>query len=191
MKSRGLLAMAVAASLTALAPATALAAPTGTSLDAALEELEALAPEEIAPTGDESDLVSLADGAGAFADSVSSAGTGAALQAVEDFPDCSPTDWYADFVTYVSDNGIMGGYSGDQYGWFGPEDQITRGMVATLLYRLAGEPPAYGADPFSDVDYDMFYGDQAGVDVKAEAKRYYNLFYGYELQDTDLAKYGI
>ena len=37
----------------------------------------------------------------------------------------------------------------------------------------------------------MFYGEQAGVDVKAEAERYYSLFYGYELQDADLAKYGI
>lgn len=137
MKSRDLLAVAVAASLTALAPVTALAAPTGTSLDAALEELEALAPEEIAPTGDDSDLVSLADGAGAFADAVSSAGTGAAPQAVEDFPDCSPSDWYAEFVTYVSDNGLI---TGRADGTFAPADNVSRGDLVTILWRMAGEP---------------------------------------------------
>ncbi len=137
MKSRGLLAVAVAASLTALAPAAALAAPTGTSLDAALEELEALAPEEIAPTGDESDLVSLAGDAGAFADSVSSAGAGAALQAVEDFPDCSPSDWYAEFVTYVSDNGLI---TGRADGTFAPAADVSRGDLVTILWRMAGEP---------------------------------------------------
>lgn len=157
MKSRGLLAMAVAASLTALAPATALAAPTGTSLDAALGELEALAPEGIAPTGDDSDLVSLADDAGAFADAVSSAGTGASLQAVEDFPDCIPSEWYAEYVTYVSDNGLI---TGRYDGTFAPAADVSRADLVTILWRMAGEPIVTSAG-FPDLRADDYFYNAA------------------------------
>lgn len=153
MKSRRLFAVAVAASLTALAPATALAAPAGIDLDATRGELEALAPEAIAPTGDDSDLVSLADGAGAFADAVSSAGTGAELLAVEDFPDCDPSDWYAAYVTYVSDNNLI---TGRDDGTFAPADNVSRADLVTILWRMAGEP-VVTADGFPDLNANEYF----------------------------------
>ena len=145
--------MAVAASLTALAPATALAAPAGIDLDATRGELEALAPEAIAPTGDDSDLVSLADGAGAFADAVSSAGTGAGLLAVEDFPDCDPSDWYAAYVTYVSDNNLI---TGRDDGTFAPADNVSRADLVTILWRMAGEPVVTAAG-FPDLNANVYF----------------------------------
>ena len=38
---------------------------------------------------------------------------------------------------------------------------------------------------------DVFYGSQAGVDVRAEAERFYSLFYGYDISEEELAEYGI
>ena len=38
---------------------------------------------------------------------------------------------------------------------------------------------------------DVFYGSQAGVDVRAEAERFYSLFYGYDISENELAEYGI
>ena len=38
---------------------------------------------------------------------------------------------------------------------------------------------------------DVFYGSQAGVDVIAEAERFYSLFYGYDISREELAEYGI
>lgn len=51
-------------------------------------------------------------------------------------------------------NGIIDGY-GD--GLFGPYDAITRGQVATILWRMAGSPARNAAD-FADVDYGAYYG---------------------------------
>ena len=38
---------------------------------------------------------------------------------------------------------------------------------------------------------DVFYGSQAGADVRAEAERFYSLFYGYGISEDELAEYGI
>ena len=38
---------------------------------------------------------------------------------------------------------------------------------------------------------DVFYGSQAGVDVRAEAERFYSLFYSYDISGEELAEYGI
>lgn len=72
------------------------------------------------------------------------------------FSDVSPDDWYmqACVVPYVVEHDLMGGY-GD--GRFGPYDTVTRGQVATVLWRLAGEPYSK-ASPFYDVDYTQYYG---------------------------------
>ena len=42
--------------------------------------------------------------------------------------------WYLDAVTWAASQGIVGGYGG---GLFGPEDNITREQLATILYRYA------------------------------------------------------
>lgn len=53
--------------------------------------------------------------------------------------------WYvADgWLDYVVANGLMGGYTSN--GYFGPRDKITRGQVATILYRaeVAEDPLLY------------------------------------------------
>ena len=50
------------------------------------------------------------------------------------FADVAEGAWYADAVTWAASQGIVGGYGG---GLFGPEDDITREQLATILYRYA------------------------------------------------------
>lgn len=74
------------------------------------------------------------------------------------FVDVPADAWFAidDVVGYVVDHGLIKGYDERT---FGPNDSVTRGQVATILHRMAGEPIA-GADvpAFLDVDYTQFYG---------------------------------
>lgn len=72
------------------------------------------------------------------------------------FEDFQPNQWYQDGLVYSINNGLMYGYA--DIPRFGFYDDITRGQVATILYRMAGEPYAesYG---FDDVDYGQYYGD--------------------------------
>ena len=80
-----------------------------------------------------------------------------AERAYAGFSDVQPTDWYAEsgVIDYVVDSGLMSGYGGTDR--FAPNDIITRGQVAVVLWRMAGEPFA-GAPAFNDVDYFQYYG---------------------------------
>ncbi len=74
------------------------------------------------------------------------------------FSDVAPDAWYAsdEVVGYVVDQGLIKGYDDRT---FGPEDPVTRGQVATILYRMAGEPVVSDLAPvFVDVNYTQFYG---------------------------------
>ena len=51
-------------------------------------------------------------------------------------------------------NNIMNGMAADE---FGPNVEMTRGMIVTVLYRLAGEPVANKSIPFADVDGAKYY----------------------------------
>ncbi|MDQ9826697.1 S-layer homology domain-containing protein, partial [Acinetobacter sp. 163] len=53
------------------------------------------------------------------------------------FTDVPADHWANDAVTYVYENELMGGTGGKT---FSPNTETTRGMVVTILYRLAGEP---------------------------------------------------
>ena len=76
------------------------------------------------------------------------------------FQDVDPNDWYiandygANFI-YTLNAGLMSGYSDRPA--FGPYDSVTRGQVATILWRMAGEPDR-SAPAFDDVDYGRYYG---------------------------------
>ena len=70
-----------------------------------------------------------------------------------EFPDCNPNEWYASAVTYVSDKGLITGYND---GTFGPYDNITRGQLVTILWRMEGKPVSSSAG-FSDVSSSDFY----------------------------------
>ena len=72
----------------------------------------------------------------------------AALAAVEDtgFADVDADAWYAEAVTYCRDNGLMAGTSETT---FSPDTTMTRGMLVTVLYRLAGSPDLAGTSSCS------------------------------------------
>ena len=84
-----------------------------------------------------------------------------AFAAVEDtsYSDVAADAWYADAVAYVRDNGLMSGTSETA---FEPDGTMTRGMLVTTLYRLAGSPSLENEDlgyPFDDVPGDAWYAD--------------------------------
>ena len=75
----------------------------------------------------------------------------------DDFTDLEQDIWYREGVEFVIDNGMMGG-TGE--GIFEPDSPLTRGMLVTILYRHAGEPPVEGLEnPFPDVEKDQWYTD--------------------------------
>lgn len=64
------------------------------------------------------------------------------------FPDVPANSWYAYYVDYVSNAGIMKGYDN---GNFGPLNVLTRGEIATSLYRLSNSPSVQFRQYFPDV----------------------------------------
>lgn len=74
------------------------------------------------------------------------------------FGDVAEGAWYADAVRYVYENGIMTG-TGD--GSFSPNQNLTRGMLVTMLYRMAGQPAVSGGSAFTDVAAGAWYADGA------------------------------
>lgn len=81
-------------------------------------------------------------------------------EVVDVFSDAAYTDWFVSSgaLDYAYVHALIEGYSGDRAGQFGPYDFITRGQVATILWRIAGEPTDCAADAFDDVDYEQYYG---------------------------------
>lgn len=72
------------------------------------------------------------------------------------FTDVPATAWFADAVRFVVNNGCMKGLSATE---FGPDVEMNRGMVVTILYRLAGSPVITTASSFNDVKAGMYYAD--------------------------------
>ena len=64
------------------------------------------------------------------------------------FTDVKSTDWYAEAVAYVVDNGLFTGTSDTT---FTPGGTMTRGMLVTVLYRQAGSPEVSNHNKFIDV----------------------------------------
>lgn len=88
------------------------------------------------------------------------------------FSDISADAWYAEYINYVAENGLMNGY---EDGRFGPNDQTTRAQIVTVLYRLEGEPAVSSSANFSDVSA----GGQYYSSAVAWAARN-NIVNGYE-----------
>ena len=65
------------------------------------------------------------------------------------FGDVSAADWFCGDVQYVYENGLMLGTSVNA---FSPKLSVTRAMIVTTLYRMAGCPDVAGISPFRDVD---------------------------------------
>jgi predicted outer membrane repeat protein len=73
------------------------------------------------------------------------------------FTDVSSGAWYYGDVEYVFANGLMNGTAADS---FSPNASATRGMIVTILYRLAGSPDVSGpGNTFNDVTGDKYYFD--------------------------------
>lgn len=70
------------------------------------------------------------------------------------FVDVAAEDWYGDAVAAVYAQGLMMGTAEDT---FAPELAATRGMVVSILHRLAGSPTV-SAEVFEDVTADDWYG---------------------------------
>lgn len=70
------------------------------------------------------------------------------------FVDVAAEDWYGDAVAAVYARGLMTGTAEDT---FAPELAATRGMVVSILHRLAGSPTV-SAEVFADVAIDDWYG---------------------------------
>ena len=143
----------VAASLACFTPAVALASPESDAeaLGSQLESVGSLSGGmslDDALRGSESLLDSISE-----ADSPFDSDSEIELQSVLEFPDCNPNEWYASAVTYVSDKGLITGYND---GTFGPYDNITRGQLVTILWRMEGKPVSSSAG-FSDVSSSDFY----------------------------------
>ena len=76
------------------------------------------------------------------------------------FRDVAENAWYSEAVRYVSDHGLMDGYSSGQ---FGPNDNLTRAQLAQILHSKEGKP---------GVNYLMQFGDVTGGAWYTEAVRW-------------------
>ncbi len=71
------------------------------------------------------------------------------------FTDVAAGVWYYDAVEYVYEHGLMAGTGAST---FSPELFTSRGMIVTILHRMAGSPAA-GSSAFLDVSAGQYYAD--------------------------------
>ena len=69
------------------------------------------------------------------------------------FKDVKSGDWFYNSVMYVKNGGLMNGTTETT---FAPNNNLTRAMLVTVLYRLEGSPEAAKA-PFDDVKAGSYY----------------------------------
>ena len=72
------------------------------------------------------------------------------------FTDVSWDHWAYSAVKRVYTRGLMVGVSDTS---FAPDQALSRAMLASVLYRLAGEPAVTAENPFTDVPADRWYTD--------------------------------
>ena len=70
------------------------------------------------------------------------------------FADVRQGQWYFSYVAFVHEHGLM---NGTAPGVFSPNTNLSRGMTATILWRLAGEPAQAQNTGFSDAGVGMWY----------------------------------
>lgn len=91
------------------------------------------------------------------------------------FADVANKTWYSQPVYDAVDMGYINGYNGTSF--FGPEDSITRGQVACVLFNITGGEPIYDEEwfdenvgtntPFDDVDPNAYYARAIAWAAKA------------------------
>ena len=72
------------------------------------------------------------------------------------FRDVLKTDWFYKDVQFVTENKLMLGTDSMN---FSPKTTVTRAMVATILWRMEGEPAAKHASNFTDVATGKWHSD--------------------------------
>lgn len=76
-----------------------------------------------------------------------------------EFSDVDGDAWYANAITWATENGITSGYGEGQ---FGPDDSITREQFAVMLWKYAGSPQANEQVlAFQDADQISSYAQEA------------------------------
>lgn len=79
------------------------------------------------------------------------------------YTDMSAESWYAPDAAVLFDRGVMLGVSGTE---FGPEEAVSRGMAASMLWRMEGSPEPQGSAGFADVQSGAYY--EKAIDWAAE-----------------------
>jgi uncharacterized repeat protein (TIGR02543 family) len=69
------------------------------------------------------------------------------------YADVDVTEWYHEAIDYAILNQLMVGYNG----LFEPDSNLTRAMMAQILYNREGRPAATTSSIFPDVAYDRWY----------------------------------
>ena len=81
-------------------------------------------------------------------------GVGCAAGDKTRFEDVPADADYAQAVDWCAENGLMNGVEGRR---FDPDGSMTRAMLATVLYRQAGEPTVTGGPGFTDTQPGLWY----------------------------------
>lgn len=81
-----------------------------------------------------------------------------AFAAVDDtgYSDVDAGTAYAEAILYCREHDLMEGVGGNR---FDPDGPLTRAALATVLYRMEGEPAVTGTDAFTDTDGGQWYSD--------------------------------
>ncbi len=86
---------------------------------------------------------------------------GAAPAPAGRWSDVAAGSWYEAYVDYVIENKLFDSYGkasgGADNNVFGPSQPMTRQMLVTTLYRMAGSPEVSGASAFTDVSASASY----------------------------------
>ncbi len=72
------------------------------------------------------------------------------------FTDVKESDWFYEAVRFVYENDLFNGTSATT---FSPNVNMTRAMLVTVLYRLAGKPAVTAGASFTDVKSGLWYSD--------------------------------
>lgn len=70
------------------------------------------------------------------------------------FVDVPTGSWYHSSIVYVYENGL---FQGSSQTLFSPSGEMERGMITTVLHRLAGSPPVGYTPIFQDIPQGMWY----------------------------------
>lgn len=74
----------------------------------------------------------------------------------EAFTDVDRSAWYHEAVDYAVSHGLFNGTSETA---FSPDQTMSRAMLVTVLYRMAGKPPVSAQSAFTDVRPGQYYAD--------------------------------